>query len=150
MRCVDFAHSRISWSRTRISRGTSRLSRGRGTRESMVEGFTRRNPSWPLASDPSSFGRGQSPSPTLIESWRSWPRPSGNRLVDGASAICTADRIGRARRDRDTSELGPDGLWSASGECITKHRIYSASVASVYPLYIAKAGEEGAHKSRGQ
>src|SRR5829696_8704382 len=50
----------------------------------IVEGF-RRRPSWPLASDPSSFGQDQSPSPTLIEPWRCSPRPSGNRLVDPTS-----------------------------------------------------------------
>ena len=29
---------------------------------------------------------------------------------------------------------------------MTKHRLYSVSVASVYPLYIAKAGEKGRTK----
>ena len=32
---------------------------------------------------------------------------------------------------------------------MTKHRIYSVSVASVYPHYVAKAEKKGAHESRG-
>lgn len=62
--------------------------------------------------------------PPAMTATRCWTAPEGGQL--------------------DIGYLGPDDLWNAS---MTKHRIYSVSVASVYPHYVAKAEKKGRTKA---
>jgi hypothetical protein len=47
----------------------------------------------------------------------------------------------------DFGHAGPDDLPNGSGGRMARHRIYSISVASVYPHYIAKAEKKGRTKA---
>ena len=71
----------------------------------MVEGFRRRKSSWPLASDRSSFGRDQSPSPTPIEPWRSLRRPSDNRVADPTTVPPNTTRTSAGIRTSSSMSL---------------------------------------------